>query len=202
MPRTRAWHSSSWRCPGQRARDRGRIRSPVGSVGGIGGVTRARRGRGAAGVTSLALLPAYNAYKQRHPDEALQDLTLPLLIHLGVWSAAGAAGGLAFGLGLGARGRLAAPILGGVVGAVVATIGYELIGAMAFPAAKTAQFVSAHLGNPLDGPTRRHGPGLGRRRNGLSSHRANDRIHRPPEATAASLPRLLSRILISMSSKG
>ncbi len=99
-------------------------------------------GAGAAGVTSLVLLPAYNAYKQRHPDEALQDLTLPLLVHLGIWSATGAAGGLAFGIGPGARGRLAAPIVGGAVGAVVATIGYELIGAMAFPAAKTAQFVS------------------------------------------------------------
>ncbi len=91
---------------------------------------------------SLALLPAYNAYKQRHPDEAFRDLVLPLLVHAGIWSAAGAAGGLAFGLGLGERSPLLRTVLGGLVGAAVGAMAYELIGASAFPAARTAQFVS------------------------------------------------------------
>jgi hypothetical protein len=96
---------------------------------------------GGAGM-SLALLPRYNAYKERHPDEASRDLILPLLVHLGVWSTAGAAGGLAFGVGLGVRGILPKVIYGGLVGAAVGGSAYELIGALAVPAAKTAQFVS------------------------------------------------------------
>jgi len=96
---------------------------------------------GGAGM-SLALLPRYNAYKERHPDEASRDLVLPLLVHLGVWSTAGAAGGLAFGVGVGVRGTLPKVICGGLVGAAIGAATYELIGAGAFPAAKTAQFVS------------------------------------------------------------
>jgi hypothetical protein len=100
-------------------------------------------GAAAAGGMSLVLLPAYNAYQQRHPDEAFRDLVLPLLVHAGVWSAAGAAGGLAFGLGLGQRGALLRAVIGGFIGAAVGAMAYELIGAAAFPAARTAQFVSA-----------------------------------------------------------
>ena len=44
----------------------------------------------------------YHAYHERHPDEASRDMIYPLLVHLGVWSAVGATGGLAFGIGLGA----------------------------------------------------------------------------------------------------
>jgi hypothetical protein len=118
------------------ARRSARAASSAGLVGLVAGAV-------AAGGMSLALLPSYNAYKQRHPDEAFRDLVLPLLVHAGIWSAAGAAGGLAFGLGLGERGALHRAALGGLVGAAIGAMAYELIGAAAFPAAKTAQFVSA-----------------------------------------------------------
>ena len=127
-----------------------------GGLGAAGGLARRSRrsvatagliglamGAVAAGVMSLVLLPPYNAYKLRNPDEALRDLLLPLLVHAGIWSVVGVAGGLALGLGLGERGLLPQAVLGGLLGAVVAAAAYELIGAFAFPEARTAQFVSA-----------------------------------------------------------
>jgi hypothetical protein len=100
-------------------------------------------GAAASSLMSLALLPAFNTYKVRHPDEASRDLILPLLVHATIWSAAGAAGGWAFALGLGARGRRANIALGGLAGAALGAIVYELIGAAVFPAAQTTEFVSA-----------------------------------------------------------
>ena len=126
-----------------------------GGLGAAGGLARGSRraavqatGAGlvlgivAAGGMSLALLPAYNAYQRRHPDEAARDLLWPLLVHAGIWSAAGAAGGLALALGLGGRGAIPRAMLGGFLGAAVGTVAYELAGAF-FPAARTSQFVSA-----------------------------------------------------------
>jgi hypothetical protein len=103
----------------------------------------------AAAGTSLALLPAYNTYKAGHPDEALQDLLYPLLIHVGVWSAVGAAAGLAFGLGLGERQRLPVIVQAALVGAALGAVAYELIGALGFPGAGTARFVSTTWGTRL-----------------------------------------------------
>jgi hypothetical protein len=100
-------------------------------------------GAAAGAGMSLALLPPYNAYRGQHPDEASHDLVFPLLVHLGVWSAVGAVGGLALGIGLGMRGALPRVVLGGLVGAAVAAAAYVLIGALAFPSASTAQGVSA-----------------------------------------------------------
>ena len=62
------------------------------------------------------ILPAYNAYQQRHPDEASRDLVLPLLVHAGIWSAVGAAGGLALALGLDERGARSPGRAGGTGG--------------------------------------------------------------------------------------
>ncbi len=126
-----------------------------GGLGAAGGLARGSRraavqaacaglvlGVVAAGGMSLALLPAYNAYQRRYPDDAARDLLLPLLVHAGIWSAIGAAGGLALTLGLGERGPLPRAVLGGFLGAAAGTVAYELAGAF-FPAARTAQFVSA-----------------------------------------------------------
>jgi len=100
-----------------------------------------------SGCLSAVILPAYTAYQLRHPDEASRDLVLPLLVHVGIWSGVGAVGGLALGLGLGLglreRGFLIRAVEGGFIGAAIGAAAYELIGAFAFPAARTAQFVSA-----------------------------------------------------------
>jgi hypothetical protein len=99
-----------------------------GALGAAGGLARRSRraavlaagiglvtGVVAAGGMSLALLPAYNDYQRRHPDEAARDLILPLLVHAGIWSAVGAAGGLALGVGLGERAGLPRAVLGGLL---------------------------------------------------------------------------------------
>jgi hypothetical protein len=114
----------------------GRAAAKAALLGLIAGAT-------ASALMSLALLPAYNAYKARNPDEASRDLILPMLVHAGIWSAAGAAGGWAFAVGSGARARLARIALGGLAGAALGATAYELIGAAAFPSAQTTQFISA-----------------------------------------------------------
>jgi len=49
----------------------------------------------------------------------------------------GAAGGLAFGIGLGGRDRWVKSLVGGLLGAALGTVAYEVIGAVAFPTDKT-----------------------------------------------------------------
>jgi hypothetical protein len=87
----------------------------------------------AAGGLSLLLVPVFfNKY-----DPQSGDLALPLLTHGAIWSAVGSVGGLAFGLGLGGRNRWPTAFLGGLLGAAVATVVYEVIGAVAFPSDHT-----------------------------------------------------------------
>jgi hypothetical protein len=82
-------------------------------------------------------------YQARDPQST--DLVLPLFTHGAIWSAAGAIGGLALGLGLGGAGRWKATMVGAIVGAAAATIVYEIVGALAFATAKTDLPLSASL---------------------------------------------------------
>ncbi|GAC1473469.1 MAG: hypothetical protein NVSMB9_22120 [Isosphaeraceae bacterium] len=84
-------------------------------------------------VASLVLVPVFF----RYVDPMSNDLLIPLLIHGGVWGAAGASGGLALGIGLGGRGPAVRGLLGGLFGAVIGAVLYEVTGAMFFPLAKT-----------------------------------------------------------------
>ena len=84
-------------------------------------------------LTSLLVLP----YFFRNQDPHSQDLMLPLLTLGSICSAVGAAGGLAFGVGLGGRDRWMKSLLGGLLGAGLGTVVYEVVGALAFPADKT-----------------------------------------------------------------
>jgi hypothetical protein len=83
---------------------------------------------GAAG--SYVLTPLYF-----HRLEAA-DITLTLLIHLGIWGAVGAASGIAFAIGRGARKGFAGPIIGGMMGAASAAVLFDICGAL-FPLAHT-----------------------------------------------------------------
>jgi hypothetical protein len=96
-------------------------------------------GAAAAWATARGLLPLYF----RNVDPQSNELTYPLLTHGGIWAAAGAAAGLAFGLGAGGQGRWVRCAFGGLLGGVFATMVYDLIGAIAFPLDKTSQPVSA-----------------------------------------------------------
>jgi hypothetical protein len=101
-------------------------------------------GAAAAALASAAILPTYNAYKLGHPDEASHDLMLPLAVHVVIWATAGASGGLALGAGLGLRDRrrLSRLVVGGLGGAALGAVVFELAGAFAFPEAETARYVS------------------------------------------------------------
>jgi hypothetical protein len=83
----------------------------------------------------LALGPIY----YRNERYIADGLTRPMFLHGGVWGATGAAGGLAFGLGLGGGARAARALLGGLIGALFGTVLYEVVGAVAFPLARTVQ---------------------------------------------------------------
>jgi hypothetical protein len=93
----------------------------------------------AAGFLSLALVSYF--YKSFDPNSG--DLVLPLLTHSAIWSSVGAIAGLAFGLGIGGRGRWKATLGGGLAGAVAAAIIYEIVGAVAFASSKTEMPLSA-----------------------------------------------------------
>ncbi len=102
---------------------------------------------GAAGVVmSMALVPLHD----RHYDPDTQDMLLPLAIHAGLWGLGGLAGGLAFGLGLGAKSeRLVRAAIGGLIGALFGTVVYELVGAIAFPLANTVGVIAQSGGARL-----------------------------------------------------
>ncbi len=85
---------------------------------------------GTAGAAGAAVLLVSIFFKRHDPQSG--DLVLPLLTHGAIWSAVGALGGLAFGVGLGGRGRWKSTLVGGLVGAAAATIVYEIVGALAF----------------------------------------------------------------------
>jgi hypothetical protein len=90
------------------------------------------------------LVPRY--YEQL---AAADDLTLPLLVHLGMWGMVGLAGGLGLGLGLGSTGRGALAVVGGVVGVAFGIALVEFLGAVAFPMAETNLPISIELGSRL-----------------------------------------------------
>jgi hypothetical protein len=90
-------------------------------------------GAAAPAVVAKVLLPIF--FKRFNPSS--NELMLSLLTVGAIWLSVGAAGGLAFGVALGGRGRWKATLVGGIAGAAVAAIVYEIAGALAFPAGKT-----------------------------------------------------------------
>jgi MFS family permease len=102
-------------------------------------------GAAASGGAALGLVPIY--FRNENPE--YDPLVLSLLTHAGIWMAAGAAAGLAFGVGLGGRARAARAAMGGLLGAAGGTMLYEMVGALAFPLAKTSQPVSEAVATRL-----------------------------------------------------
>jgi hypothetical protein len=95
---------------------------------------------GAAGAgATKGLLPIYFHALRTSEDHLASDITTPLLIHGGIWTAAGLAAGLALGLGLGGLGRAVQAGIGGALGAMAGTFLYEFAGPFAFPDGETAE---------------------------------------------------------------
>lgn len=100
----------------------------------LGCVLGALAGAGSA----FAVLP----YFFKNLDPQSHDLMFPLLTVGSICSAVGAAGGLAFGVGLGGRGRCLNALVGGLLGAALGAVVYEVVGAIAFPTEKTELAIS------------------------------------------------------------
>lgn len=84
------------------------------------------------------ILPWFDRYRMEIGD----NLLIPLMLHGVVWGSLGAVGGLAFGLAHGPYKRgfnLLRPVVGGIVGAWLATVAFEFLGAIALPMAGTTQ---------------------------------------------------------------
>jgi ABC-type transport system involved in cytochrome c biogenesis permease subunit len=98
---------------------------------------------GSVAAASISLLVVPYFFKKHDPQS--QDMSLPLLTLGSICSSVGAAGGLAFGIGLGGRSRWVKSLVGGLVGAALATFVYEVVGGIAFPADKTELPISQTL---------------------------------------------------------
>jgi hypothetical protein len=116
--------------------------------GAAAGLAGAVLGGALALGASAALQPVY--YRNVQLDQVEQGLTVPMLVHGGIWGAAGLAAGLAFGLGLG-RGpaSIARAAVGGLVGVALAAFVFEATAAIVFPKAATTRPLSLTPGSRL-----------------------------------------------------
>jgi hypothetical protein len=122
-------------------------RSAVGVL--LGALVGLILGTAAGALPALAVMPWQ--FRHRHDDPSTSSLFMPLLIHLGLWSTVGLAAGLAFGVGAGASppSRIIRAALAGLVGAMMGTVVFEVVGAVLFPMAHTPDPFSATSGTRL-----------------------------------------------------
>ncbi|OJW17827.1 MAG: hypothetical protein BGO49_30475 [Planctomycetales bacterium 71-10] len=105
------------------------------------GLVGAALGMAAGASASLGVLPVYNRILNR-PGAADAEVLWAITALGTVWGAAGAAGGVAFGLGMGGWRRAAAGLVGGALGGLLGAVAFEMVGAIAFPLAATTQPIS------------------------------------------------------------
>ena len=110
----------------------GLSRRSIGVAASAGAVGLLVGAVGEAGVNRLALPVIYARL-----DPQASELMLPLFAHEAIWTMAGIAGGLAFGLGAGGRRLWPRAALGGFLGAVLAVVVVEFAGALVFPSHRT-----------------------------------------------------------------
>jgi hypothetical protein len=123
------------------------------TAGGLPGRFSAPRAltAGLAGVALGAILGAASSYVLTpvyfHRLETA-DVTLAVLVHLGIWTAVGASSGFAFGVGSGDRAVFARSLVGGIAGAALGTILFDVSGAF-FPHAHTERPLAEAAGTRL-----------------------------------------------------
>jgi hypothetical protein len=96
---------------------------------------------GAVSTSAVATfaVPCYYRAFDASIDKLSHEILLPFLIHAAIWMCAGAVGGGSLGLGLGSGIDATRGALGGGLGALLATVIYEVVGALLFTLAGTAQ---------------------------------------------------------------
>jgi hypothetical protein len=93
-------------------------------------------------VLSLGVIPLFY-YSKKFTVTSEPDLGAAFALHAGVWAMLGAAGGLAFAVGTGGRTRMSRALFGGLLGGLLGTMLYDVIGAVFFPLADTAEPIAA-----------------------------------------------------------
>lgn len=127
-------------------------------MGLAGGVARGSMNRGitvavgglalgavVGGLSALLFLKLY--YRAHVPDP--NDILTPLTVHGGIWTAIGAVGGLAFGVGIGAGRRIPQAVEGACIGAFFAAVLFHLLSGFFFPDSGFAQPISRESLNRL-----------------------------------------------------
>ncbi|QDV36140.1 hypothetical protein [Tautonia plasticadhaerens] len=105
----------------------------------VAGASGAVLGAVAGAIGAQILMPIY--FRIYHPDR--DDLLLAIATQGGVAALVGAAGGAAFGLGLGGKGLVGRTLLGGLLGGALGLIAYQIVGVVAFPLDETTKPLSA-----------------------------------------------------------
>jgi hypothetical protein len=78
-------------------------------------------------------------WAHRNDDPSTTELLIPMLVHIGLWSGAGLAAGLAFGIGSGFKPfRLFQAAFAGLIAAMIGVFVFELGAASLFPLDRTA----------------------------------------------------------------
>jgi MFS family permease len=98
----------------------GRCSMPRVLIAGLAGIVL---GASFGAASSYVLTPIYFSRMET------ADITLTMLIHLGIWTAVGAASGFAFAIGSGSRERFVGSIIGGMAGAALAAVLFDVCGA-------------------------------------------------------------------------
>jgi hypothetical protein len=110
-------------------------RRPPGAMltaGLLGSILAAALGAG----VSLPLLPRFMNARISYSD---YELMISMIMHGLPWGLVGAAGGLAFAVGLGERRLIVRALTAGCAGAVLGTIAFDLVGAALFPFGDTGE---------------------------------------------------------------
>ncbi len=110
----------------------------------LAGVTGLVLGACGGAVSSYVLIPVYFANLES------ADVTFSILIHLGIWTVLGAASGVAIAIGTGSRRAFIPCLVGGITGAALATLLFDVSGAF-FPLAHTERPLAEEAGTRLAG---------------------------------------------------
>jgi hypothetical protein len=98
----------------------GRFSIPRALTAGLAGIVA---GASVGAASSYVLTPIY------FNRLGTADITLTMLIHMGIWTAVGAASGIAFAIGSGARKGFVGSLIGGMTGAASAAVLFDVCGA-------------------------------------------------------------------------
>lgn len=105
----------------------------------IAAIAGAFLGTAAGGSVSRVFTPIF--FRWYNPDS--DALTLAIAIQGGICSAIGASAGAAFGIGLGGRIRVLRAASGGLLGAILGVLLFQIVAALAFPLDGTSKPISA-----------------------------------------------------------